>query len=99
MSRVLPFPESASDLTISGQPSLESVVGRFQGLHQEPDSPVRAIHHQPSAPGEYCEMPDSVEPCLQVALASRGIAKLYSHQSDALQRIEAGRHVVIVTPT
>src|SRR5262249_50711484 len=87
------------ELTISRQPGLESVVGRFQSLHREPDSPVRAIHHQPSSDGEYRDLPASVDPRLCAALAGRGIVRLYFHQAEAFEHIETGRNVVIVTPT
>ncbi len=81
------------------QAGLSSVVDRFQALHRQPDSAVRAIHHQPAAPGEFAEMPEGVDPRLRTALERRGIHRLYTHQADAFGAIEAGRNVVIVTPT
>jgi DEAD/DEAH box helicase domain-containing protein len=79
--------------------SLETVVTQLQAAHREPDSAVRAIHHQPAAEGVFSEMPPAVDARLAAALEKRGITRLYSHQAEAFEHIEAGRHVVIVTPT
>src|SRR3954468_16453961 len=79
--------------------SLETVVTQFQAAHREPDSSVRAIHHQPASEGVFADIPAAVDPRLAVALEKRGITRLYSHQAEAFEQIDAGRHVVIVTPT
>ena len=79
--------------------SLETVVTQFQTAHRDPDSSVRAIHHQPASEGVFADIPSAVDPRLRAALEKRGIARLYSHQADAFAAIDAGRHVVIVTPT
>ena len=79
--------------------SLETVVTQFQVAHREPDSAVRAIHHQPASEGVFSDIPATTDPRLREALEKRGITRLYSHQAEAFQQIEAGRHVVIVTPT
>jgi len=99
MNLSLGFPEFTQELAVATKPSLEAVVSRFRSTHQEPDSPVRAIHHQASTEGEYAEMPAGVDPRLRAALAERGIARLYTHQTEAFERVAAGRNVVIVTPT
>ncbi len=44
-------------------------------------------------------MPAAVDSRLRAALAKRGIERLYTHQADAFDQIQAGKHVVIVTPT
>ena len=44
-------------------------------------------------------MPDAVDPRLRAALERRGIARLYSHQAEAFDHLQADRNVVIVTPT
>ena len=38
-------------------------------------------------------------PRLQAALAHLGIRQLYSHQATALDALEAGRHILVATPT
>ena len=90
MNLSLGFPAAAS---------LETVVTQFQTAHRDPDSAVRAIHHQPASDGVFAELPGAIDPRLRAALEKRGIARLYSHQADAFAAIDAGRHVVIVTPT
>jgi DEAD/DEAH box helicase domain-containing protein len=99
MNLSLGFPEFSQELEIASKPSLDAVVSRFQSVHREPDSPVRAIHHQAAADGVYAEIPAAVDPRLRKALEQRGIARLYSHQAEAFDRIQAGGNVVIVTPT
>jgi DEAD/DEAH box helicase domain-containing protein len=99
MNLPLGLPAFPQDLTVSRPPGLEAVVTRLEALHREPDSPVRAVHHQPAVPGEFDDLPASVDPRLRQALERRGIARLYTHQAAAWAAIEAGRNVVVVTPT
>jgi DEAD/DEAH box helicase domain-containing protein len=99
MNLSLDFPEPSRDLAAAKLTALEALVHRFQITHREPDSPVRAIHRQPAAEGEYRELPAGVDERLRAALAGRGIERLYAHQAEAFERIEAGRNIVIVTPT
>lgn len=53
----------------------------------------------PAHPGQYAELPDELPPALRTALAARGITRLYAHQREAWDAVNAGRHVVIATPT
>ena len=94
-----PQSEFSLDLTLPPNRSLDAVVGRYRLAHREPDSPVRAVHHQPAADGVYAPIPESVDGRLRAALAKRGIARLYSHQAEAFGSIAAGRNVAVVTPT
>ena len=99
MDLSLGFPEFSQELALATRPSLEAVVSRFRSVHKEPDSPVRAIHHQPAAEGSFAEMPRAVDARLRKALDERGIARLYTHQADAFEHTAAGQNVVVVTPT
>ena len=81
------------------KPAVNTVVARFRVSHQEPDSPVRAIHHQAAREGIFSEIPAQVDGRLKTALEKRGIALLYTHQAEAFSTIEAGENVVVVTPT
>src|SRR5216684_687794 len=65
----------------------------------DPESPIRAIRHQPARDGEFEDHPESVSPLLRQTLESRGIARLYTHQAEAFRHCHDGRNVVIVTPT
>jgi DEAD/DEAH box helicase domain-containing protein len=94
MNLSLGFPEIAAR---SG--GVETAVARFQQWMSAPDSPIRAIRHQPARSGEFAEIPDSVSPSLRRALVERGIAKLYTHQAEAFSLTAEGKNVVVVTPT
>jgi DEAD/DEAH box helicase domain-containing protein len=99
LSLGFPEPDLSRELSLSPRPSLEAVVSSFRAAHQDPESAVRAIHHQPAAEGVYADVPVSVDSRLRAALEARGIARLYSHQAEAFALTEAGKNVVIVTPT
>jgi DEAD/DEAH box helicase domain-containing protein len=76
-----------------------TAVARYQQWMTDPDSPIRAIRHQPAREGEFAEIPESIAPALRQTLEARGIPRLYTHQADSFQRCAAGKNVVIVTPT
>ena len=78
---------------------LAGAVERFQEWMANPDSPVRAIRHQPARSGEFADFPESLAPALRQALMARGIEQLYSHQAAAFSHSILGRNVTIVTPT
>jgi DEAD/DEAH box helicase domain-containing protein len=44
-------------------------------------------------------LPSALSPSLVQALAARGVSRLYSHQAEAIAAAQAGRHVVVATPT
>src|SRR5579872_540739 len=67
MNLELGFPEFSEALPSRPQQSLAPLVERFQKACQEPDSPIRAIHHQPASAGEHVEMPPDVRPELRAA--------------------------------
>ena len=49
--------------------------------------------------GQYRPFPDFLHPLLREALEREGIQRLYSHQAEAIEAIQNGRDVVVVTPT
>ncbi len=53
----------------------------------------------PAEDPKYADLPDDLDPRLLPALASRGITQLYTHQRAAYDRVTAGKHTVVVTPT
>jgi len=79
--------------------NLVAVVQEFERLIDQPESPIRAIRHQPASDGEFSDVPDSVDPRLREALKRRGVDRLYTHQAEAFNQIAAGKNTVIVTPT
>jgi DEAD/DEAH box helicase domain-containing protein len=78
---------------------IEASLARFEKWMEAPDSPIRAIRCLPAREGEYADIPESVQPALRATLHQRGIARLYVHQADAFEATEAGKNVVVVTPT
>ncbi len=49
--------------------------------------------------GQYRPFPNSVHPVIKEAFQKDGIERLYSHQADAIEAVQNGRDVVVVTPT
>lgn len=78
---------------------IDSVLSQFERLALKPESPIRAIRRTPARPGEYEPFPESIHPKLREVLAARGIDRLYTHQAQAFETIQAGKNAVIVTPT
>lgn len=56
-------------------------------------------HEIPARPGQFVPIPPTVNARLAAALRSAGIESLYSHQAEAFEVAQAGRHLVVVTPT
>ncbi len=99
MNLTLSFPEPARERTLARQTGLEGAIAQFEKWAADPDSPVRALRRQPARPGEFADFPDCIAQPIRQALETRGIARLYSHQAAAIEHAEAGRNVVVVTPT
>ena len=99
MNSSLTFPDFPAAAAPAPKGSLEALVRQFETAHREDDSPIRAIHHQPAAEGAFAEFPAALDGRLRAALERRGIAKLYCHQAEAFERIQAGGNAVVVTPT
>jgi len=96
------FPEDEATrktLPIPRRETVMQAVQRFEEISNKPESPVRSIRHVPAREGQYSLIPAAVNPLLAAALNKRGIEKLYSHQAAAFDHVDAGRNVVIVTPT
>jgi DEAD/DEAH box helicase domain-containing protein len=79
-------------LPLAPPESLHAVVRKLEPV-------AAATRFVPAREGEYADLPDTIVPPLRDVLAERGIARLYVHQSDAYAEVQAGRNVVIVTPT
>src|SRR3954451_687937 len=99
MNLSLPSPDFSKELSLTPRESLDAVVSYFRDAQRKPDSAVRAIHHQPPSEGIFEDVPAAVDPKLRAILAKRGIERLYAHQADSFNQIQAGKNVVIVTPT
>ena len=60
---------------------------------------LTAVRRFPAREAEFADWPTWVIAELQSAYASKGIARLYSHQAQAAEAVHSGKNVVIVTPT
>jgi len=62
---------------------------------------VQIVHIQeiPSREASFTELPCHLSEAMREALASIGISRLYSHQSQAIESSISGRHIVVATST
>jgi DEAD/DEAH box helicase domain-containing protein len=60
---------------------------------------ITALRHIPAREAQFAPMPEWVDELLVSAYAEKGVAQLYSHQALAANAVQAGRNVVVVTPT
>jgi DEAD/DEAH box helicase domain-containing protein len=60
---------------------------------------ITASRYFPARPAVLEPFPRLLDPRVAEALRARGIEQLYSHQARVWELVEAGRHVVVVTPT
>ncbi len=67
---------------------VEKYAGRITGELRTPASAARLL-----------PLPDDLHPRLRGALQTRGLHQLYSHQRAAWDLAQAGRHLVLATPT
>jgi DEAD/DEAH box helicase domain-containing protein len=103
MNLSLDFPDpkktESDTLGLARRADLQAAINRLSSWMSEPNSPIRALHHQSAHPGEFEPFPESVPESLRRVLEARGIRQLYSHQADCWNHLSAGRNVVVVTPT
>lgn len=98
MNLSLGLSESAA-FGVARRSGVETSIARFEQWMADPDSPIRAIRHQPAREGEYELIPESVAPAIRDMLEGRGIPRLYTHQAEAVRLCLEGKNVVVVTPT
>ena len=75
---------------------LEQLVDRLQEKYAA--RIVKSVL-MPAHEGSFADLPSDVDQRLRLALKSKGIGQLYTHQADAWHCIHADRHTVVVTPT
>src|SRR5271156_40441 len=86
-------------LGVAPRTGVKTSIARFEKWAADPDSPIRAIRHQPARDGEFAAIPTTAAPVLRKALEARGIPQLYTHQAEAFEHCLQGKNVVVVTPT
>ena len=64
-----------------------------------PDGVITAVRRLAPVEAKFEPFPDALDPRLRAALTSRGLTELDCHQAEAYQRVAAGEHIVVTTPT
>jgi DEAD/DEAH box helicase domain-containing protein len=83
-----------------GDAALLSVLKALEIQKTLGSEPVlAALRHFPAQPADLVSFPEALDPRLRDALAGRGFSGLYRHQAEAYELVQAGRDVVVVTPT
>jgi len=97
----LPGPTSQAerkDLALRG--ALEHLApGPWVERADTPDGVITAVRRLPPVQATFAPFPEPLDPRLVAALERRGLTQLYSHQAEAYQRVAAGEHIVVTTPT
>ncbi|MBS2034317.1 DEAD/DEAH box helicase [bacterium] len=78
--------------------SLSDVLEDLLEIEGKRDTLTR-IEKFPAKPAEFGAWPEVLRPEIKAALQQKGIERLYSHQSQAIESAIAGESLVIVTPT
>ena len=77
----------------------DPVVKALAALQRSDSGCITGLLESPAQPGCYAPLPESIDPALRRALATRGVQQLYTHQAEAIAAVDAGKDVVVVTPT
>ncbi len=80
----------------ASRPGVAALIARLEGSY---GARISGRLTMPARLARYAGMPADLDPRLAAALEGRGIARLYSHQREAWDRLRAGRHTVVITPT
>jgi DEAD/DEAH box helicase domain-containing protein len=102
MNLSLDFPDpnaESGQLGLSRRADLDAAIARLRAWMNEPNSPIRAIRHEPARPGKFAGLPDAIGAKLRKVLEERGIRQLYTHQASSFDALQRGENVVVVTPT
>jgi DEAD/DEAH box helicase domain-containing protein len=67
--------------------------------HGSQSEVLTAVRRFPARAAEWGDWPEWVWPELRAVYQSKGIARPYSHQTQAAEAVHAGKNLVIVTPT
>lgn len=99
LSLDFPDPRRVDKLGLSRRADLDAAIARLSAWMKEPNSPIRAIRHEPARPGQFEDIPEEVPAAIRKVLEQRGIRQLYAHQAAAYRVLKQGSHIAVVTPT
>ncbi len=73
----------------------------LEEIQHDPQLARRITHwqHLPARSARYAAFPGGIDPRLVMALQRRGIERLYTHQAAAVEALQRGEQIVVVTPT
>ncbi len=80
----------------SAPTAVDRLVERWASKYSER---ITGYFRRPAQPARTAEFPADLSVDIREALEKRGIERLYAHQREAWDHIQAGEHVVVVTPT
>ncbi len=80
----------------ASSPTVERLVERWASKYGDR---ITGYFLRPAQPARTAEFPSALSNDVREALERRGIERLYSHQREAWDHVQAGEHVVVVTPT
>lgn len=78
--------------------NIEQMLGYFRSNERIADNITKWVEI-PAREAVYADFPQGLDDRIRIALKSRGVHKIYSHQADALEEIRKGKNIVVVTPT
>jgi DEAD/DEAH box helicase domain-containing protein len=84
--------EDGSDALLSVLKALE--IGKAMA-----EPVLTAVRRFPAEPPRFADFPPGLSPRLLDVLRARGFERLYTHQRQAFDAVQDGRHTVVVTPT
>jgi DEAD/DEAH box helicase domain-containing protein len=99
LSLDFPDPRREDKLGLSRRADLDAAIARLSAWMEEPNSPIRAIRHEPAKPGQFEDIPDEAPAAIRKVLEERGIRQLYAHQAASFRALKQGSNIAVVTPT
>lgn len=80
------------------QANIQTALEELKKIGLREDS-IATIKHIPAREGRYLDYPGGAHPDLVRVLRDKGYQRLYIHQAQAWDQVQAGRNIVVVTPT
>lgn len=95
------LPEGSSESQLQLYSRIESITEAVRELEDRyrASGRITAVRQMPAREGEFAEIPRTLHDGLREALLRSGIDQLYVHQAMAAEAAQAGKNVVVVTPT
>jgi DEAD/DEAH box helicase domain-containing protein len=93
----------SQQLVLQRREAEDSLLSVLKGLEIQrtlgAEPVLAALRHFPPEPPQLADFPPELHPKLRRVLEARGLSGLYTHQREVYEQLQAGRDVVVVTPT